>query len=386
MIQRHLTEKIQFLATKFPVISITGPRQSGKTTLAQAAFPGYAYANLENLPTRKFAKENPEEFLTQSETGLIVDEAQYVPELFSYIQVRVDETRRNGEYILSGSQNFLLMEKITQSLAGRVAIFHLLPFSMKELKGTEFELASPLEYISKGFYPRIYDQDVPVDIFYPSYTLTYLERDVRLIQNVGDLDLFREFVELCAGRIGQLFNQSSIANDAGITHPTVKKWLSILKTGFQVFTLRPYHQNFRKRIVKTPKLYFYDTGLACSLLGIQSPGELANHWARGALFENFIIVELMKQFYNRGRRPRFYFWRDKTGHEIDLIVDQGTTIHPIEIKSGTTLNTSFFKNLDYFNRISENDPKLSYLVYGGSENQNRSRANVRGWASLPEFT
>ncbi len=386
MIARQLAEKLRFIASKMPVVSLTGPRQSGKTTLAQQVFPDCFYVNLENLPTRRFALEDPKRFIEQGNgKGLIIDEAQYAPDLFSYIQVHVDETRRNGEFILTGSQNFLFMEKISQSLAGRVAIFHLLPFSSKELDGTEHAPASPLEYIVKGSFPRVYDQNVPLDIFYPSYISTYVERDVRQVQNVGDLNAFDLFLRLCAGHVGQLFNQSAIANSAGLSHPTVKRWLSILESSFIVFTLQPYHANYNKRLVKTPKLYFYDTGLACSLLGIQTAAQLETHFAKGPLFENLIILEAMKGFLNNGKRPSLFFWRDNTGNEVDLLVEHATKLYPFEIKAGTTLQDSYFKGLDFFNKIAGNDPRQSYLVYGGAENQDRSRGNVRSWDKLPDF-
>jgi uncharacterized protein len=385
MIHRHLTEFIQTAANTMPVVSITGPRQSGKTTLAKAAFPDYAYANLENLPTRQYARENPIGFLAQFPNGLIIDEAQYVPELFSYIQVEVDKSRQNGKFILSGSQNFLLMEQITQSLAGRVAVFTLLPFSAKELEGTDYQCITPFEYITKGFYPRIYDQKTPPDLFYPSYLLTYLERDVRLLKNIGDMANFERFVRLCAGHTGQIFNQNSISNDTDVSAPTIKSWLSVLQTSFVTFLLQPYSKNYNKRLLKTPKLYFYDTGLACSLLGIRTAVELENHFMRGALFENFIVVEVMKQFTNRGIRPNIYFWADNSGYEIDLVVEHGGRIYPIEIKSGQTLRNDFFKNLELFQKISDTPPEQSYLVYAGDENQNRLRGLARSWDNLPIF-
>lgn len=315
---------------------------------------------------------------------MIIDEAQYAPELFSYIQADVDETKRNGEYILSGSQNFLFMEKISQSLAGRVAVFHLLPFSLNELRKTSYFPNSPFEYILKGGYPRIYDQQVDLKLFFPSYVQTYVERDVRQLVNVGDLQQFQLFTRICAGRIGQLFNQSAIANEVGLTHPTVKRWLSILQTSFVAYTLPPYFRNFNKQLTKTPKLYFYDTGLACYLLGIRSVEELEIHYAKGALFENFVITEIMKNFYNHGSIQSLYFWRDRTGHEIDLIIDIGGGMYPVEIKAGHTIQPRFFKNLEFFNKISGNDPKLSTVVYAGDLNQKRTKGRIRSWNNLPD--
>lgn len=385
MVKRQIADKIRSTAQQMPVVSITGPRQSGKTTLCRTLFSDYFYANLENPETRAFAQEDPKQFLLQGRQGMIIDEAQYVPKLFSYIQVRTDETKRNGEYILSGSQNFLLMEKITQSLAGRVAIFYLLPFSLEEIKHTDYAPSNPFEYILKGSYPRIYDQEVDLSVFFPSYIQTYIERDLRQLVNVSNLQQFQLFLRICAGRIGQLFNQSAIANEVGLTHATVRKWQSLLQTSFITYTLPPYFRNFNKRLIKTPKLYFYDTGLACYLLGIRTADELNTHYAKGALFENFVITEVMKNFYNRGILQSLYFWRDRTGNEIDLLVDIGGQLHPTEIKSSQTIHPNFFKNLHYFNKISENEASLATLIYGGDLNQNRSNGNIKSWNNIPKY-
>ena len=365
-----------------PVLSITGPRQSGKTTLCRHLFPDHKYANLEDPDTRNFAMEDPKQFLAHRARGMVIVEAQYAPKLFSYIQPIVDEGGRNGEFILSGSQNFLLMEKISQSLAGRVAILHLLPFSLEELKTTKFMPSDPFDYILRGSYPRIYDHEVDIRIFYSSYTQTYVERDVRQLVNIGDLQQFQLFLKICAGRIGQLFNQSAIGNEVGLTHTTIKKWLSILQTSFVTFTLTPYFRNYNKRLIKTPKLYFYDTGLACYLLGIRTVNELESHYAKGALFENFVITEILKNSYNKGTRPSMYFWRDFTGHEIDLLIDAGGTVYPLEIKSSKSMHSHFFKNLDFFNKISDNDPKFSTIIYAGSEDQKRSKGQIKGWKAV----
>jgi predicted AAA+ superfamily ATPase len=385
LLARHIGRAILEVAGKMPVVSITGPRQSGKTTLAKQLFPEYTYTNLENPLTRDFARDNPIRFLQQSKRGLIIDEAQYVPELFSYIQIHVDETRRNGEIILSGSQNFLLMEKITQSLAGRVAIFNLLPFSVQELDGTQHAGKDAFEYIFNGLFPRIYDQGAPPEVFYPSYIQTYVERDVRQVQSIGDLAAFERFLHLCAGRVGQIFNQSALAVECGVSAPTIARWMSVLQTGFVAYLLPPFFNNFNKRITKTPKLYFYDTGMACSLLRIRSAAELDQHFARGALFENFVINEVMKNLLNRGIRPDLYFWADSAGYEVDLIVHQGLRQYPIEIKSSDTIRSDFFKNLELFQKISGTPPDDCYLVYQGAENQDRHSGRVRNWRALPEF-
>ncbi|MEM9888663.1 MAG: ATP-binding protein [Bacteroidota bacterium] len=383
IVARKIAERVKTVAKQMPVISITGPRQSGKTTLCRHLFTDYFYANLENPETRAFAQEDPKRFILQGESGMIVDEAQYAPSLFSYIQARVDETKKNGTYILSGSQNFLFMEKITQSLAGRVAVFHLLPFSLEEIESTVYFPEAASNFILKGAYPRIYDHNIDLEIFFPSYIQTYVERDIRQLINVKDLQQFQLFLRICAGRVGQLFNQSAIANEIGLTHTSVRKWLSLLQTSFITYTLPPYFRNFKKRLIKTPKLYFYDTGLACYLLGIRTLEELETHYAKGALFENFIITEVMKNFYNRGAQPPLYFWRDRTGNEIDLLIDVGGKMYPIEIKSSQTIHTKFFKNIKFFNKITANDPSLATIIYGGDLDQNRSAGNVKSWKNIP---
>ena len=366
-----------------PVVSITGPRQSGKTTLAQQVFPDYKYANLENPLTRDFARSNPVQFLKQGNgRGLIIDEAQYIPELFSWVQVHVDESQRNGEIILSGSQNFLLMEKITQSLAGRVAIFNLLPFSIEELKDSPYGNGKLYDYIFQGLYPRVYSQRTLPDVFYPSYIQSYVERDVRQVQAIGDLALFEKFLGLCAGRVGQIFNQTALANETGVSLPTINRWMSVLQTGFIAYLLQPYYRNFNKRLTKTPKLYFYDTGLACSLLRLRSSSELDLHFARGALFENFVINEVLKNHLNRGLRPNLYFWAESSGYEIDLIVETGASIYPVEIKSAETILPDFFKNLEQFQKFSQTAPENCFLVYAGDQQQDRTQAKVRRWQDL----
>ncbi|TZF82215.1 ATP-binding protein [Pedobacter sp. BS3] len=385
MIARKLTKQITLMATKMPVISITGPRQSGKTTLAKQCFPQYTYVNLENPDTFDEAKSDPRLFLTQHKEGLIIDEVQLIPELFSYIQTLSDERNKPGEYILTGSQNFLLSAKISQSLAGRVFITHLLPFSLSELKNTEYWIENPDYFILKGFYPRIYDKDIPVDLYYPSYIQTYAERDVRQLVNVSNLHLFQKFMRLAAGRIGQLLNYNSMANELGVDLKTVKSWFSILETSFIAFFLQPHFRNFSKRLVKTPKLYFYDTGLACSLLGIKKEDDLNSHWAKGALFENLVIVDIAKNYLNNAQNPPLFFWRDNTGNELDCLIDEGLTVKSIEIKSATTLNNEFFKNLNYYNKLSGNDSENTFLLYGGNKNGTRKEAKVLSWKNTNEI-
>ncbi len=381
MIPRLLSEKLTDLAKGFPVICLTGPRQSGKTTLVKSVFSDHAYVSLENIDTMQAAKEDPRRFLAPYQTsGLIIDEAQRVPELFSYLQGIVDSSGQMGRYILTGSQNFLLLEKITQSLAGRAAILHLMPFSTSEIASAGLLDSTLDEVLFKGMYPALFDRPVAPADFYPSYIETYLERDVRSMKNIGDLALFRKFVLLCAGRAGQLMNLTSLGNEVGVDHKTIRSWLSVLETSFLIFLLRPYHRNWNKRIVKQPKLYFYDTGLLCSLLGLRSAQDLASHHLRGGIYENYVIAEHLKQQHHAGIRPSAYFWRDYSGHEVDLIVEKGQAIQAVEIKSGETLNSQFFDGLRWFCKQTGLSSSDCALVYGGSEKQGRADGTVLPWS------
>lgn len=385
MIIRKLGIKISLSAEKMPVIAVTGPRQSGKSTLIQQLFPNHTYQNLEDIELRKFALSDPKGFLHNAGKKTIIDEVQYAPELLSYIQVITDREKMAGQYVISGSQNLLLMDGIAQSLAGRVAIFNLLPFSLSEIHQTRFALPTYEDYILKGFYPRIYDLDLNPTEWLQDYLRTYVERDVRQILNVGDLGTFRQFLEICAGRIGQLINLSEIGNMIGISYQTVNKWISVLETSFIVYTLRPYHQNFNKRIVKSPKLYFYDTGLACALLNLRHVDDLNRHFAKGALFENFVINEILKNQLNQNVSPKNYFWNAAGSHEIDLLLDKGGRLLPIEIKSSRTIGNHFFDGLTYFQALSGSLPTESYVIYGGDEVQKRSIAQVLSWKNLQEI-
>lgn len=376
MIDRAIASKITELLAKYPIISITGPRQSGKTTLAKILKPKYQYVTLENPSDRLFAQQDPVGFLETYQNGVILDEVQYVPALFSYLQVVTDARQRNGEYILTGSQNFLLMEKITQSLAGRVAIFNLLPFSIEELKNTEYAQLHWENQLINGFYPRKLVADIDATSFYDSYLQTYVERDVRQVKNILDLDLFQRFIRLLAGRIGQLFNQNSLGVELGLNNKTINAWMSVLETSFIAYRLNPYFENFNKRLVSTPKVYFYDTGLASHLLGIKTKEELDIHFAKGSLFENLVINELLKVELNKGKRPQFYFWRDTSQHEIDILIQNGTALEAIELKSGKTIQPDYFKGLNYLKKIR---PTTNlHLVYGGDQYQKRTDYKIYG--------
>jgi uncharacterized protein len=380
LVPRQLFAKADEMLGKYPLISITGPRQSGKTTFAKQLRPDYRYVSLEDPDNRLFAQTDPRGFLDTFQGGVILDEVQRVPDLFSYLQTHTDARQQNGEYILTGSQNFLLMERITQSLAGRVALFVLLPFGYPELKRGGLAPADWPDYLFQGAYPRVYAQDIAPADFYANYLQTYLERDVRQVTNVKDLTKFQQFVQLLAGRTGQLLNQQNLALELGIDNKTVSAWLSVLEGSYLVYRLRPYHANFNKRIVKSPKLYFYDTGLAAYLLGLRSAADLNLHFARGALFENLVINELLKQVYLSGERPQFYFWNNGQINEVDLLADVGTSRHAYEIKAGRTIQPAFFTGLQYFQQLAP-DTAL-HLVYGGNQPQNRTGIQVHTFGEL----
>lgn len=385
MIARELANIILAMKDKLPVIVITGPRQSGKTTLAKALFPDYDYVNLEFPDTRAQVIDDPRLFLTTHENGIVIDEVQRVPELFSYIQGIVDATGKNGRFILTGSQNFLLLERISQTLAGRAAIFHLLPFSITEI-GSGFPIDDNFnQYAFTGTYPRIYDQHLQPADWYPWYIASYIERDVRQIENVQDLNKFQTFLKLCAGRVGQLFNASAIGNELGVNYKTVQSWLSVLEASFIVFLLPPFYKNFNKRLTKSPKIYFYDPGLICSLLGIHSVAELNFHYLRGEIFESLVISEIKKQLVNTNRHDGLHFWRDSAGHEIDCIIESGSKITAVEIKSSTTMNADFFRGLQFWQDLTGAGSDHSVLVYGGTEMQRWSKGRVVGWKDTPKI-
>jgi len=380
MIERTLAKKLTALAQKFPVVTLTGPRQSGKTTLVKALFPSLPYVSLEEPDISQFAHDDPRGFLSNYGRGAVLDEIQRAPDLFSYIQTIVDNDA-NTHFILTGSSNFLLMERISQTLAGRSAVLHLLPLSLQELGRSGHVFERYEQAIFNGQYPRIYDKNIAPADFYPSYIQTYVERDVRLLKNITDINAFIRFTRLCAGRVGQLLNYASLANDAGVSPNTVKAWLSVLEASYVIYRLQPYHKNFNKRLVKSPKLYFYDTGLVCSLLGIRSARQLDLHFLKGGLFENLIINEFIKRFRNQGQRDFPYFWREHNGREIDCLLAVGETLLPIEIKAGKTVSSSYFRNIQAW-RKSVGIEAEGYVVYGGDLSLQTSNGSLVSWKDL----
>jgi len=385
MIRRLAETTLNKLAAGYPVITITGPRQSGKTTLARASFPGKDYVSLEDPDSREFAEEDPRGFLARFPDGAVLDEVQRCPELFSWLQGVVDTDGRMGLFVLTGSQQFGLLSGVTQSLAGRAGRIQLLPFSLPEITSAGLVPKSLDELLFSGLYPPIHDRHVAPVHWYADYVATYIERDVRQMVNVRDLSTFQRFLRLCAGRHGQLLNLSSLANDCGISHNTAKAWLSVLEASYIIYLLQPHHRNFRKRIVKTPKLYFLDTGLAAWLLGIQNADQLAIHSMRGALFEGWVIQELLKARFNLALVSNLYFWRDNTGNEIDVLLENGERLRPIEIKSGQTVNRDYLASLKKWNEIAKNDSvsiDVSCLIYGGTEVQRRAGIEVIPWRDI----
>jgi predicted AAA+ superfamily ATPase len=398
MLKRTLESTLRRTARQYPVVTLTGPRQSGKTTLVRQAFPRHDYASLEDPDQRAFALEDPRGFLDQFSGSAILDEVQRAPDLFSYVQTRVDENDSPGRFILSGSQNFLLLKSVSQSLAGRCAILHLLPFSLAELEGRRpikiesigrrlpqgkpGKEADVMQTMFRGFYPRIHDKRLDPARWLRDYYQTYVERDVREIVNVGDIESFGRFIRLCAGRNGQLLNLSSLANDCGITHTTARRWLSILEASFLVVLLRPHHRNFSKRLIKTPKLYFLDSGLLCYLLRIRSPADLRLHALRGGIFEGFVVAEMLKNYLHSGREPDLYFWRDSAGHEIDVLIERGQELTPVEVKSGQTVASDFFDGIRFWRKLVGDAGAPAALVYAGDRSFRRDGVTVYSWSSL----
>lgn len=378
MIKRDVEDSIRSLLRGFPIVTITGPRQSGKTTLARAVFADKPYLSLEDPDVRLAAIEDPRSFLSRFPEGGVIDEVQRAPEILSYLQTLVDGDRRMGLFILTGSQHFGLMSGITQSLAGRTAFVELLPFSRSELirAGKEPEASDQAIFI--GGYPPIYDRDISPQAWFASYVTAYVERDVRQVLKVQELETFQRFVRLCAGRTGGILNLSSLATECGITHNTAKAWISVLQTSYIIFLLRPHEKNFNKRLVKSPKLYFYDSGLVCWLLGIREDAQLETHPLRGAIFETYIISDLKKSYLNRAEVPPFYFWRDSNGLEVDLLVEQTGRLMPVEIKSGRTVTRDFFTGLTRWTYLAGEAAVTPTLIYGGGESYQHKGIRVIG--------
>ena len=387
MIRRDAEDTIHALLRGFPIVTITGPRQSGKTTLAKAIFSDKPYASLEEPDVRLAAREDPRSFLARFPDGAVLDEVQRCPELLSYLQSSVDADGRMGLFLLTGSQQFGLLSGITQSLAGRTAFVELLPFSLHELAQAGRRPGDMERLLFTGGYPPLYDRDVAVRAWFSAYVTAYIERDVRQVLKIQELETFQRFVRLCAGRTGQLLNYSSLAADCGITHNTAKAWISVLEASYIVFQLRPHHANFNKRLVKASKLYFYDVGLVSWLLGIQTPAQIETHPLRGNIFETFVVAEWMKSFLNRGERPAFYFWRDSNGVEVDLLIEQGDIAHggrivPVEIKSGKTVVGEFFSGLEKWTALAGDMAVAPTLIYGGSQDFEHKGVSVRGWQKM----
>lgn len=386
-IPRHIAKHILSGAQQVPVVAIIGPRQSGKSTIAKELFSKHLYLDMQDAELFEFANSDPKGFLAtyKNEHGIIIDEAQYAPKLFPQIKVEADRNPQPGYFILSGSQNFLLHEKISESLAGRVYFYTLLPLSIAELKKPGLVADDPAHQMIKGFYPRVYQTPVQSRDYYENYVLTYVERDVRTIQNIENVMVFKKFMQLCALRIGSTLNMSELARDCGITATTAKTWLSLLSTSFILFLLPPYHTNLGKRIIKSPKLYFYDTGLALALLGIDLETLIKRRELYGALFENMVIVDIMKNNNAHGKKYLYSFLRESNNQEIDLILETAGTLLPLEIKSSETLSSSFFDTLVWFQELNK-AVSQSLVVYAGDKKQKRSQGTAIPWTALDDIT
>jgi predicted AAA+ superfamily ATPase len=370
MINRIAKTKLKDLATKFKAVAVVGARQSGKTTLVKQVFKSKPYVSLENPDSRNFALEDPRGFLASYPKGAILDEVQRTPELFSYLQEILDNNKAKGQFILTGSNNFLLQQSISQSLAGRVGYINLLPFSIEELTKSNILPLTDESIMLKGFYPPVYNQNIPPIDWCPNYIRTYIEKDVRQIKNITDLIVFERFIKLLAGRSGQELNNSALSVETGVDVKTIQSWIGILESSFIIYLLKPHFKNFNKTIVRRPKIYFYDTALVCYLLGIRNTVQLKTHPLKGSIFESMVVTELIKKRTNLGLPINLYYWRDKTGHEIDIIVDNENNLLPIEIKSGKTFNPDYFKNIDYWCKLS--GAKKSVVLFAGENNQKRS--------------
>jgi predicted AAA+ superfamily ATPase len=385
LVPRAALETVVGLTSGYPVVAVTGPRQSGKTTLVKMAFPDRPYVSLEDLEHRGYAAADPKGFLGQFPDGAILDEVQRAPHLFSELQVRVDDDRRTGLYILTGSQQFGLLAGVTQSLAGRLALVPLLPFSLGELTHGVGPPNDLFSLLFTGLFPPIHDRGLDPGIWYGNYVQTYLERDLRQLIAVRDLSTFHTFLKMCAARSGQLLNLSGLANDCGITHNTARAWISALEASYIIHILRPHHENLSKRLIKSPKLYFVDPGLAAWLLGIESPSQVASHAHRGALFETWLLADLLKARYNRGLRSCFSFWRSRSGLEVDFLAERGSTLIPIEAKSGQTAVPDFFTGLHRWLELAGSRAGQPWLVYGGEQSQHRRGIRLLPWTDIAEL-
>ena len=391
-IQHHLKQQM----SHYPAVTITGPRQSGKTTLIREAYPDFDYVLLENLDDLEFAEEDPRGFLDQHSNHVIFDEIQNCPKLISYLQGLIDEDQSTGRFILSGSQQLSLNEKISQSLAGRTAMLRLLPLSLAELVGRppqsywlSQQLTQPepppqslYQYLLNGMYPRLHKNSIPAHQFYRDYVETYVTRDLRQLLEISNLNRFQTFLRLAAGRSGQLLELSGLADDAGVDHSTARRWISILEASYIVHLLQPHHQNFNKRLIKSPKLYFLDTGLLCYLLRIHNTNELETHPLIGHIFETFVFTELYKNFLNADEEPPLYFWRDYSKKEIDFMIDRGAELFPIEVKLGQTISSSYFKTIDYWLNLKNNPQEKSCLIYGGLKRSQRNSTQIIPWHAV----
>ena len=368
MFKRSLTSCMQQLATKYPVVTLMGPRQSGKTTLVKLAFPNKPYVNMEDSDNRSLATLDPKSFMENYPNGAILDEIQRTPNLLSYIQLQVDESEKNGMFILTGSHQAELHSAVSQSLAGRTSLLRLLPLSIQEMRNANIK-DSLEQMILQGGYPRIYKERLPILNAYSSYFQTYVERDVRQILQVKDILLFERFIKLVASRVGQLVNYASLALDVGVSAVTIKEWLTVLEATYIIVRLEPYFENFGKRLIKSPKIYFTDTGLLCYLLGIETIQQLIKDSLYGNIFENWVIVELLKACYNQAKDPRLYFYRDVTGKEVDVLFQQGSQLMPIEIKSSKTFSSNYLNGLKYFHEQTPKKAKGGAVIYGGEKTQ-----------------
>lgn len=386
MVPRVISEKLQEIAKFYPVVVVTGPRQAGKTTLCRALFLNHQYVSLETLDRRRFALEDPRGFLAAHADGAILDEAQHVPDLFSYLQEEVDLRPVPGRFIVTGSQHFGLAQSISQSLAGRAGVLHLLPLSLDELRAFPKAPSSLLETLWAGAFPRVHDQGIPADRWFADYTTTYIQRDVRQVLQVGDLNQFTTFVRLAAGRTAQVLNLSALGADCGVSHNTCRSWLSVLETAFLAARLPPWHRSLNKQLVRAPKLHVLDSGLLCSLLGIRDPEHLRSHPLRGAIFESWVFSEIYKARVNRGLSPDMFFYRDHKGLEVDLVLDSGSRVTLVESKSGATVGSDFFQGLETLarrmERSGEERPAKRLVVYGGDTAQVRTDATAIPWSSI----